>query len=159
MSNYNINRQEAYRFYRSLGFSATEARSMRSRGPERIIKEYRRERVKANKLLENKKVDKYIKIYRPKVRGNKKFVDTFITKMERYGVSQKIIDLMQSDNAINQDIYLKRIRKLKKFFTDKDQNWNEMIEQISTISDLGDMLDFLGERYDDLKDEPDEKEN
>lgn len=153
MSNYNINRKEAYQFYISLGFSATQARKMRSRGFKKIIADYRRARIKANKDFETGKIDKWKKIHRPRVIGTKKSVTTFAEKMKLQNISPKIIRLMENDTAINQDIYLKRIKKLKKFFTDKKQNWKEMIKQLDTMTDLGDMLDFLGERYEDLKDE------
>lgn len=153
MLNYNINRKEAYQFYRSIGFSPTEARKIRSRGFKKIIADYARERKKANKDFKTGKIDKWKRIHRPRVRGTDKSIKVFIKKIKAQKVAPKIIRLMQKDTAINQDIYMKRIKGFKKFFTEKNQNWNEMMGQLNTMSDLGDMLDFLGERYEDLKGE------
>jgi len=142
-----INRREAYNFYRSLGYPPDEARNMRNRSSDRVIKEYSKERRAANKLFDEGDIYKPKKIYRPRVIPTKTKIKTFRDKIENYGITPKIKNRMARDNAINQDLYLKRIPALKSFFESKGVSWSKMLQEMAIFSSLGDWLDYLGERY------------
>ena len=148
----NVNRKEAYQFYKSLGNSVKKATNMRNRSAARIIKDYERERKKANKKLEDKVVYKHIKIHRPRVYSKPSEIKTFRNKIKSLGVSHKVAVLMGKDNAINQHLYVKRVRGLKGFFENKtEMSWQELMEHMETFSNLSDWFDFIGELYEDNK--------
>lgn len=155
MKRTNNNRKEAYNFYRSIinpkthkNYTPDEARNMRNRGSARVIIDYTKHRKQANKEYDDGELEKRIKIHRPKMIGTQKEKTIFKRKISKH-VDAKITKYMVNDNAINQNLYLKRMPKLKSFFESKGLSWDQFLKDAEHFDSLGDWLDYLGERYQD----------
>lgn len=123
---------------------------MRNRGSAKVIKDYSRERKKANTEFNDGDISRPKKIHRPKVIGTKNEKKIFRTEIKKQ-VGIKIVGYMVKDNAINQNLYLKRMPMLKQFFKSRNVLWDKLLKDAKYFDSLGDWLDYLGERYQDEK--------
>jgi hypothetical protein len=155
-----LNRKEAYRMYRSLGFSPSEARNMRNRSNPRLLKDYR----KAMETYQTERKENYQrdfseppkkikKPYRPQLPADKKTKQQFLKNISKSKIPKHIVKQISEDSDyLDLDIYERRFKGLEDFFTDNDfKSWDETIDDLENIQDLGDYMDAMGEFYDEAK--------
>ena len=154
----NATRREAYRFYRSLGYSSKEAANMRNKSPSTLSDAYRNEirRQRAPRGdFDGKTIpEKPIKPYRPELDADNP--EFYRVQYERIGVPDRFYDQLfeETSDVIGLEVYASRFEGLASFFDAQAENsdyggWLDILEMLEGIDDLGDFLDALGELYDE----------
>jgi len=153
----NISRREAYQFYRSIGYSAAEARNMRNRGVDTLISDYRGAMNDYNeKRKENYEKDfdapyeKPDRPYRPEIPPSETYQESRIETFENLNIptwAQDAIENETADNAFALDLYTERLGALQDHLTAKGHDWDALMDQMDDYDDLGDFMDILGELY------------
>lgn len=152
-------RREAYRLYRSIGYSPKQAAKMRNRSLKRIFADFRKYMSAYNDNRyeyyrgEVKRIEQ-ARPYRPKIHVDKFSISQVEFELAvNYSIPEDIIEQMtDSADAFDLDVYSRRMEGLQEYFDDhpaRGMDWDDLMEWLDDISDLGDWLDILGELYDE----------
>lgn len=153
----NQQRREAYRYYRSMGYSANESRNMRNRGRDTLLTSYR----EAKRDYTDSRIARYSgeskelqpKPYRPTLELRDSEIQEYYDQISEYNVNPIIIDqMLDGADFLKADLYTERIEKLSEFFDISGfMEWDELMDYLSDIQDLGDWFSLLEEFYDEVK--------
>lgn len=154
----NKQRRENYQFYRSIGYSSKQAANLRNKTPKSMIREYRSARSDYNEARykyyrkETKKPD-VPKPHRPEIEVIQSELDEYRFKFYTdYNIPGHIIDQMTADNSFfDLEIYSDRLAGLERHFNENhpEYTWEDLMDMLSEIEDLGDWFDIIGEFYDE----------
>jgi hypothetical protein len=154
----NAQRREAYQFYRSLGYSSKEAANLRNKSPTTLSDQYRtaaRDARKARDDFDGETAPPPKKdIYRPDLDVDNP--DFYAQIYDRVGVPDRFTDQIFDNpdvDLIDLEVYADRFSGLASFFNAQAEtsdygSWEDILEMLEGIDDLGDFLDALGELYD-----------
>lgn len=155
----NATRKEAYHFYRSLGYSSKEASNLRNKSPKTLSNLYRSEVRQQRRATDDWDGEtppaKTEKPYRPDLDVDNP--DYYRDEYETIGLPSRFFDQIFDNpdiDLIDLEVYSDRFEGLKSYFdgqADKSDfgGWDDILEMLGDIDDLGDFLDALGELYDD----------
>jgi len=157
----NKTRREAYQFYRSIGYSVAQASKMRNRSPARLATEYRaaaREynRPKREDFEPGKKLPERKAPARPDLEFSDDRATEIFDNLSSLGLDGGIIDQVldpEQYDLIDIEVFNDRFTAFKGFFDNNEQtqNFKDILDELYDISDLGELLDVLGEMYSEAK--------
>jgi hypothetical protein len=134
-----MNRTEAYRMYRSAGFTPKQARNRRNRGPEKVAKDYYR-------YLKNPPQRATFKIYRPSMVPSKRNIQKLTKSLGK--IPQKTMtQILASNDYLKIKTSIKRFKGLRAHANKTKYFRYEIIESRLEEFDEADFWDFLGDIY------------
>ena len=141
-----------------MGYSAKEAANMRNRSTARLIEDYREamsdyheKRKEQYERPPGEKIERVPRPYRPEIPIEESTTPAYESMFRDYGISEGHLDQIMADgDAFQMDIYERRFAGLQEFFNNNSPyTWDELMDMLGEITDLGDFLDAIGELYDE----------
>jgi hypothetical protein len=149
----NALRKEAYRYYRSIGYTVKEATNARNKSVDRLVREFKSAMVDYNeKRIEGYKSGERIpllKPYRPTLQTTEKTINNYCDRLVGFGVSGDVVaEMVSKADPIAMDIYERRLSGLELWAQNKGVNFKTWLETIQHFDNLSDFWDAIGDWYD-----------
>ncbi len=147
----NKTRKEAYRFYRSLGYTSKQASNLRNKSKSTLSNEYRAaaRRTPRGDFDGETVPPARLDPYRPELSADGEHTRD---KLDLAGMPGRFDDQLYDNQAvdlIDLEVFNDRITGLR--LAMGEDAWQEKQAELKDVDDLGDYLDALGEVYDETK--------